>query len=232
MKTAIQIIREAYSFAGICPTSTNLSAEMSAEGLEFLNELLYEWNMANYFPFTNNTLDARINGGSAIIAPDSDTFTGGVPAFVQKCFWKNGSVWEPIRRVSYENIWARRVAGASLPSFFAFSLDENGKGVLTFDCENGNFLCRIIYNRNLPPMEFSTQLNAPPQYEQLLKYGVAVKVCVRYGLPPDVKKNIEDQRDAILDAIEKVNQFKHEVNIGTTHAFRSPSELVNGCRVL
>lgn len=232
MKTAIQIIREAYAYTGICPTKATLSDKMSEEGLDFLNELLYEWNMANYFPFTNNTLDAQIHGGSAIIAPDSDTFAGETPAVIQKCFWKNGALWEPIRRVSYENIWCRRVEGASLPAFYAFSLDQNGKGVLTFDCSNGNFLCRIIYNRSIPQMEFTTQLNAPPHYEQLLKYGVAVKVCIRYGLPNDVKDNIVGQRDAILGAIEKVNQFKHEVNIGTAHAFRSPSELVNGCRAL
>lgn len=232
MKTAIQIIREAYSYTGICPTKQTISDEMSSEGLGFLNELLYEWNMANYFPFTNHTLDARIIGGSAVIATDSTTFAGETPAVIQKAFWKNGSVWEPIRRVSYENIWCRRVEGASLPTFYAFSLDEDGKGIITFDCSNGNFLCRIIYNRNIPPMEFTTQLNAPPQYEQLLKYGVAVKVCIRYGVPEDVTARIEKQRDAILGAIEKINQFKHEVNIGTAHAFRSPSELVNGCRVL
>lgn len=232
MKTAIQIVREAFSYAGICPTTSTLSAEMSTEGLDFLNELLYRWNMGNYFPFTNNTLDARVIGGSAIIAPDSDTFRGETPAFIQRAFWKNGSVWEPLRRVSYENIWERKVQGASLPTYYAFSLDENGKGIITFDCDNGNFLGRIIYNRNLPTMEFTTQLNAPPQYEQLLKYGVAVKVCVRYGVPEDITARIEREQDAILAAIEKVNSFKHEVNLGTIHAFRSPSELVNGCRQL
>lgn len=232
MKTAIQIVREAYSYTGICPTQATLSDAMSTEGLGFLNELLYEWNMGNYFPFTNNTIDAQIDGGSAIIAPDSETFAGETPAIVSKVFWKNGSVWEPIRRVSYENIWERRVQGSTLPAFYAFSLDENGRGVLTFDCENGHFLCRVIYNRSIPAMEFTTQLNAPPQYEQLLKYGVAVKVCIRYGMPEDVTARIEKQRDSILSAIEKMNSFKHEVNLGTMSAFRNPSDLVNGCRRL
>ena len=54
-KTAIQIIKEGYAYAGISPTGTPLNADMSREGLGFLNELLYKWNIENYFPFTNNT---------------------------------------------------------------------------------------------------------------------------------------------------------------------------------
>lgn len=228
MKTAIQIIREAFSYTGIAPTKESLTDRMSEEGLGFLNELLYKWNIENYFPFTNNTIDAQVTSGQAFIAPDSDTFKGETPAVVQKCFWKNGAYWESVSRVSYENIWVRRISGLTIPSYYAFSLDENGKGVITFDAENCNKFMRIIYNRNIPPMEFNTQLNAPPQYEQLLKYGVAVKICVRYGVPEDVTRRIEQEQDAILEAIKKVNSFKHEVNLGCASAFVSPSELVNG----
>lgn len=227
MKNAIQIVRDAYAYAGICPTAQPLNADMSREGLGFLNELLFKWNMENYFPFTNNMLDADVSGGSAVVAPDSATFRGEVPAFVQKCLWRNGTAWEPLARVSYENIWARRSTG-TLPSFFAFSLDADGRGVLTFDCENGSFRCRIIYNRAIPEMDYNDMLNAPPQYEQLLKYGVAVKCCVRYGLPADVKANIAEERDAILSAISKVNSFRHEVNLGYRGGFRSPGDLVAG----
>lgn len=227
MKTAIQIIRDAFAYAGICPTGAPLNAEMSTEGLGFLNELLYKWNMDNYFPFTHCTLDADVTGGEAIISPDSETFKGEVPVFIQKCFWKNGSVWEPLHRVSYENIWERKSNG-EIPTFFSFTLDEQGRGLITFDCENGRFQSRIIYNRAIPALEFNDLLNAPPQYEQLLKYGVAVKVCVRYGLPIDVMKNIKDEQDAILGAIKKMNSFKHEVNLGQRRGFRSPSELVFG----
>lgn len=228
MKNAIQIVRDAYAYAGICPTGQPLNADMSREGLDFLNELLYKWNTENYFPFTHNTIDAEIDGtGGAEISPESATFKGEVPAFVQKCFWRNGSVWEPVVRVSYENIWQRRSSG-EIPSFFAFTLDSEGKGVILFDCENGKFLCRVIYNRAIPTMDYNDPLNAPPQYEQLLKYGVAYKACVRYGIPADVAGRIAAERDSILDAIKKVNSFKHEVNIGYRRGFRSPAELVNG----
>lgn len=227
MKNAIQIVRDGYSYAGICPTGQPLNADMSREGLGFLNELLYKWNMDNYFPFTDNTLDAQVTGGSAEISPESDTFKGEIPAFVQKCLWRNGDQWYPIARVSYENIWERRCTGA-LPSFFAFSHDADGKGVLTFDCENGNFHCRVIYNRALPELNYNDTLNAPAQYEQLLKYGVAYKCCIRYGLPADVTAGIKNEQDSMLRAISKINAFKHEVNLGGRRAFQSPAELVNG----
>lgn len=227
MKTAIQIIRDAYAYAGIAPTGTPLSGEMSAEGLGFLNELLYKWNMDNYFPFTHCTLDADVIGGEATIAPDSETFKGEIPVFIQKCFWRNGSNWEPLHRVSYENIWERRSNG-EIPTFYAFTLDEQGRGSLIFDCENGRFSSRIIYNRAIPSLDFNDLLNAPAQYEQLMKYGVAVKVCVRYAIPADVMAPIKAEQDAILGAIKKINSFKHEVNLGERRGFRSPSELVFG----
>lgn len=227
-KTAIQIIRDAYAYTGICPTKSTLNDKMSQEGLDFLNELLYAWNMDNYFPFTSNTIDGDIVGGEAEISPESNTLKGEVPAVLQKVFWRNGSIWEPLYRVSYENIWSRRCSGATLPTYYAFTLDENGKGRLTFDSENGHFRCRVIYNRSIPTMDYNSELNAPPQYEQLLKYGIAVKVCIRYGVPADVRVSIEQERDSILTAIKKVNNFKHEVNIGSRTGFRSPADLVNG----
>lgn len=227
MKKAIQIVRDAYAYAGIAPTGTPLNGSMSEEGLGFLNELLYKWNMSNYFPFTHVTLDADVVGGNALIYPDSDTFKGEVPVLVQRCLWRNGSVWEPLSRVSYENIWERRSTG-EIPSFYAFTLDGDGHGSLTFDCENGKFRCRIIYNRSIPEADYNDPINAPAQYEQLLKYGVAVKCCIRYGLPADVLNNIKGEQDSILRAIEKMNSYKHEVNIGNRVGWRSPAELVNG----
>ena len=50
MKTAIELIRDAYDFVGI--TGISLDGKFSKEGLGFLNELLYNWNTENYFPFT------------------------------------------------------------------------------------------------------------------------------------------------------------------------------------
>lgn len=226
MKKAIQIIRDAYAYAGISPTGTPLNGQMSSEGLGFLNELLYKWNMSNYFPFTHVTLDADIVGGEAIVSPTSSTFKGEVPVLIQKCLWRNGSVWEPLARVSYENIWERRRSG-ELPTYYSFTLDSTGQGLITFNCENGKFKCRIIYNRSIPELDFNDEINAPQQYEQLLKYGVAVKCCVRYGLPSDTLSSIKGEQDAILRAIEKMNSYKHEVNIGSVQGWRSPAELVN-----
>lgn len=212
-KTAIQLIREGFAYAGIAPTGTPLNADMSREGLNFLNELLYKWNIENYFPFTNNTLDAHVTGGRATIYPDEEaTFNGERPLNVNKVLYKDGNEWYPLVRVSYDNIWERRVQ-TSKPYCFAFSNDEDGNGIITFDCENGNFDARVIYNRALPEMDYNDELAAPSQYEQLLKYGIAVKCCIRYGLPPDTKAYIEEEQESILNAIKKQNSFKHKIDL-------------------
>ena len=210
-KSAIQIIRDGYAYAGIVPTGVPLNAEMSSEGLMFLNELLYAWNTENYFPFTTNTIDGKVSGGQAKISPDDGSeFVGEKPIQVNKVLYKNGNVWTPLRRLSYEDIWEHR-SQCCLPTFFAFTNDSDGNGIVVFDCENGNFDARVIYNKNIPPMEYSTILGAPPQYEQLLKYGVALKVCIRYGVPQDKEASIKAEQDAMLSNIKKVNAPKHSI---------------------
>ena len=222
MKNAIELIREAYAFAGIAPTGTNLKGDtlngnMNREGLDFLNELIYKWNAENYFPFTSNVLDCHVTGGKAFIG-DSELEETGLPVFigpkpinVNKVLMRQGNEWYDIARLGYENIWERK-AQASQPVFFAFTNDENGNGIIEFDCENGDFDCRVIYNKDLPKMDFNDELTTPPQYEQVLKYGIAALVAVRYGMPPDVVARIEKLRDSILTSIKKTNSFKHAVN--------------------
>lgn len=225
MKTAIQIIRDAYAYCGVHPITDPLPAEYSREGLNFLNELLYKLNMENYFPFAMNTIDAKIKGGSATIKPEGD-FDGPIPHIVSKVYYKNGTMWEPLFRMSYENIWSRRNTG-SVPTYYAFSHEADGSGLLTFDTENTNYPMRVIYNRALAEMGFNDTLNAPPQYEQLLKYGIADKCCIRYGLPADSLQLIRSEYYSMLGAIEKQNSFKHEVNNNRRGGWISPSELVD-----
>lgn len=218
MKTAIQIIRDAYSYAGITPNGVPLNAEKSSEGLGFLNELLYMWNAKNYFPFTHNTIDGHVSGQTAKIAPEDAEFIGEKPISINKVMYRDASTWYAVNRVSYEKIYELSTQ-ATLPSYFAFTNDDECNGELVFDCENGNFDARIIYNKALPTMDFADELNAPPQYEQLLKYGIAVKCGIRYGLPADVVSRIKGEQDAILSAIEKANSYKHSLTLKPMKAF-------------
>lgn len=222
MKKATELIREAYAFAGISPTGTTISGNslngnMNREGLDFLNELLYRWNADNYFPFTSNTLDCHVTGGKALIG-SAELGESGLPVFVgpkpinlNKVLLRVGNEWYDVARVGYENIWERK-AQSSQPVFFAFTNDDQGNGVIEFDCENGDFDCRVIYNKDLPKMDFNDELMTPPQYEQLMKYGIAALVAVRYGMPQDVVARIEKLRDSILTSIKKTNSFKHAIN--------------------
>ena len=239
MKKAIELIREAYAFAGIGPTGTtlngpSLNGHMSEEGLGFLNELLYKWNADNYFPFTSNTVDGHVQGGEAIVSPaEGSVLQGPKPINVNKvlCYWSNA--WYTLSRVGYENIWERRNRESSTPLYYAFTNDEQGNGRIVFDCENGNFDCRVIYNKDLPLMSFNDELTAPPQYEQAIKYGIAALVCVRYGMPTDKTAAVEKLRDSILTSIKKTNSFKHKIDMpARCNVYDSPADMVMTGRLL
>lgn len=221
MKTAIELIRDAYDFVGI--PGVTLDGKFSKEGLGFLNELLYNWNTENYFPFTQNTIDGHVNGGQALIGP-GETLDGEKPINVSIVLYKSGSNWIKLKRVSYENIWERRNT-CSQPVSFAFTNDEQGRGVVVFDSENGNFDVRVIYNRNIPTMGFNDVLATPPQYEQAIKYGIAALASVARGMPPEMTAKYEKLRDDIIKNIKKANSFKHSIDApvyGTP--YESPAE--------
>lgn len=210
MKTAIEIISEAYGFIGITGV---LNGRFSKEGLGFLNDLLYHWNAHNYFPFTQNTVDGHVTGGSGTIAPEQgNTFIGEKPVRVNKVLVRIGNEWYPLKPVAYENIWERRM-NASAPYFYAFTNDEQGRGVVVFDCEDGDFDCRVIYNRNLPAMDFNDTLAAPPQYMQVLKYGIAELASVARGMPSEMTAKYKTLKDDALASIKKTNSPKHSIDM-------------------
>ena len=208
MKTAIELIRDAYDFVGI--TGITLDGKFSKEGLGFLNELLYNWNTENYFPFTQNTIDGHVDGGQALIGP-GETLDGEKPINITAVLYKSGNEWYKLKRVAYANIWERRVS-TSQPVSYAFTNDEQGRGVVVFDSENGNFDVRVIYNRNIPRMDFNDILATPPQYEQAIKYGIAALVSVARGMPSEMTAKYEKLRDDIIRNIKKSNSFKHSID--------------------
>lgn len=215
MKKAIEIIRDAYAYVGLCPTGMPLDANMSREGLEFLNELLYKWNLDNYFPFTQNTIEGHVGSeddGIVTIAPDGNV-NGEKPLVLVRMLLKFSQGYEELRRVSYENIFTLR-GTCSTPTAYAFSHDSEGRGKVFFDGTGSfDFLC--IYNKALPTMDYNDELHAPPQYAQALKYGIAHKCGIRYGVAADSLAMVKQELDNVLAAIKKTNNFKREVNINT-----------------
>ena len=119
--------------------------------------------------------------------------------------------WVKLKRVAYENIWERR-GNVSTPYYYAFTNDEQGRGVIVFDSENGDFDCRVIYNKNLPQMDFNDLLTAPPQYEQAIKYGIAELASVARGMPTEITAKYERLKTNILTNIKKSNSFKHSID--------------------
>ena len=221
MKTAIELIRDAYDFVGI--PGLTLDGKFSKEGLGFLNELLYNWNTENYFPFTQNTIDGHVNGGQALIGP-GESLDGEKPINVSAVLYKSGNNWIKLKSCSYVNIWERRNT-CSQPIWYAFTNDEQGRGVVVFDSENGNFDVRVIYNRNIPHMDFNDLLSAPPQYEQAIKYGIAALASVARGMPSEMTAKYEKLRDDMIKNIKKANSSKHSIDAPVYgKPYESPAE--------
>lgn len=213
MKTAIQLINEAYEFVGLVPTGRPVTGPMAEIGLTFLNDTIHQLNCDNYFPFTSNTVDGHVNGGTAKISEElTSELVGPKPLCVNKVLVRLGSEWVALKSVAYENIWERRGVG-SQPFAYAFTNDEYGRGIIVFDCEDGDFDCRVIYNKNLPLMAFNDLLLTPPQYESVLKYRVCHLIAVQKHFPPDKQAEYKELGDSILTSIKKANSKKHKIDM-------------------
>ena len=213
MKTAIQLIKEAYEFVGLVPTGKPVSGPMAEIGLTFLNDTIHQLNCDNYFPFTSNTVDGHVSGGTAKISEEpTSELVGPKPIRVNKVLIRNGNGWCALKDVAYENIWERRGSGSS-PYAYAFTNDSEGRGIIVFDCEDGDFDCRVIYNKDLPRMEFNDLLLTPPQYESVLKYRVCYLIAVQKHFPPDKQAEYKELGDTILTSIKKANSKKHKIDI-------------------
>ncbi|MCQ2106405.1 MAG: hypothetical protein MJZ26_11515 [Fibrobacter sp.] len=230
MKTAITIVREAYEYTGVLQQGEQLNPEDCKEGLRFLNEMVRKWNEENYFPFSIVTADGTARNGRALIFKGSEDIDGEVPCIVNKVYYRDGEAWVEVDKVSYENIWGCKDKSAN-PTAYAFTHDEEMRGVIEIDAEGCDIPLRVIYNRVLPKLDYNDELKAPEIYEDLLIYGVAWKVAKRNKMPPEDVADIWNDAASILSSIKKMNAGKHKVGKTYQQVYVSPfQKVVRGYR--
>jgi len=208
-KSVLKILSEAYGFIGLCPNGV-INGNRVKKGLQFANEVLQKYNEGCLFPFSFVTLRGRVCGGDTIIAPDADVFKGEVPAAISAVYLQRSNTdYVKLDKCAYSDIFAVR-NGGSIPLWYSFDKSLTNEGVLTFDA-TGDYNIMVIYPKQLPELKENDTFFAPDIYEQVLKYGIAVRAAQDEGLPKDEQADAQKNLDDAVRIITESNGSKRPV---------------------
>lgn len=199
-KTIRKLLGEAYKFIGLAPNGILHDGQVD-DGVTFANEVIRKYNESSLFPFTFVTLEATVSGGSLVITIDgSEGVQGDVPAGISSLYWKRSQTdMYDLDKCKYSEIFNKRNTSSS-PMWFALVPESDDKAVVHFDAL-GTFNVLIVYPKNLQELKIDDVFAAPAIYEQVVKYGVAVRAAAKASLEDSVIANYQKLLDDAVDSI-------------------------------
>ena len=225
-KTIRKILGEAYKFIGLAPNGILHDGQVG-EGLEFANEVIQKYNESCLFPFSFVTLEGRVSGGSLAIVKGGDGgLDGEIPANMSAVYWKRGeNDMLDIEKCKYSEIFRMRNSSSS-PSWYSLVVESDERAVLHFDA-TGSFDVLLVYPKRLPEIGIDDTFAAPAIYDQVVKYGVAVRAAQRASLEPSVIADYQKDLDDAVRSIMESNSGKRPVRRNTARRYNRHDEFVN-----
>lgn len=227
--TIRKILGDAYKYIGLAPNGI-LNDGQVGDGVDFANEVIRKYNESSLFPFSFSTLEGTVTNGLLQVSSQEDgaSIVGDVPVGMAAVYWKHGDTnMIPIEKCSYKDIFMVRNSSAS-PFWYALVVESDDFARVHFDAM-GQFDVLLVYPKRIPRLEIDDTFNAPEIYEQVIKYGVAVRAAIKASLEPSVIADYQKLLDDAVRAITDSNAAKRPVkrNLGRgydRHAeFNNPS---------
>jgi hypothetical protein len=151
------IIRNAYQTAQILGEGQQLSGDQMENGLQLLNESVYQFNLQQFLPWTRQMAEfSGDNHQAFIFQPVANTETkrvvpltnkayffdrepkiivGAVPIAIESLSFGNGMTWIPTKSLGFSDFQKYTLNGvSSIPNAFAFE-----RGVSAYDAEDKEF---------------------------------------------------------------------------------------------
>jgi hypothetical protein len=206
------IIIDAYRTASITTQGMSPDADESNIALGELNEILNNYNLDNYLPFTRNTNTFNIteSKNEYTIGLSGCDITAETPILVAKVYYKtaNDATYSELRRVRYEDIFGFKSVQNSSGTPVIFSYDRtwpNGRLVFDINPQAGGIVT-FIYNKKIPEVLLDDVIDIPPEYNELFKNTLAVALMKINKMDPNSIAMIESNVKNILYKISKRNQ--------------------------
>jgi hypothetical protein len=206
-------ISEAYLTGSLVGEGEIIDGAQTQIGVNELNDILHQYNLDNYFPFTRNTITSAFGASQTeyTIGLSGCDITAEVPILISKVLIRTSSQarMNELKRVSYEDIWAfKSVQNATgIPVLFSYDRTwPNGRLVFDINPQPGS-LVTLIYNKPIPEVTINSILDIPNEYNDLLKNTLAGILMRRWKMDTASIVTIEEQAKQSLDKIKKRNNI-------------------------
>ena len=215
MQTARDLITQAFKVSGIRAPSENPSAEDLQLGLQELNGLVDQWRLDEMWSPGVKTYEFETIGGGlkyTIGVPSTDPL---VPApdwpVVQSILDVHsmqvliGNVWTPMRELAIGDYYrASQMEGMQVvPTTFAFNRTHDPYDlIMLLNPSAGVWKVRVAINGIVENYTLDQMVDMPSGYFGCMQYGLAMILCVAYGLDSANMTSIYTSR---LARIKRVN---------------------------
>lgn len=224
--TIRKILGDAYRFIGLAPNGILHDGQVG-EGVDFANEVIKKYNESSLFPFAYSTLEATVSGGSMTISPTAGegVTVGEPPVGMAAAYWKRSETdLIDLERIDYKDIFRMRNSSSS-PEWYSIVPETDDRVKIHFDAL-GTFRVFLVYPKALPTLEIDDTFVAPEIYEQVVKYGVAVRAATKASLEDSVIANYQKLLDDAVRAVINGNASKKPVKRNLRRTYDRHAEFI------
>lgn len=218
MTTANTIIARALRLIGVFGAGESAGAQEAADGLEALNDMIAGWTAKRLLIYSVNQVTATLAIGtnSYTIGPAGVIATAR-PTSVERAFIRVSGVDYPLASLTRDQYMARITKSVtSLPSGFYYDADLAAGTLYLWPAPA---LAYVLYFDAVQPFTAFAALTSdaqfPPEYDRLLKYGLAVEIAPEYGktVSPDVREAFMDSMRSIKNNNSSVTPARFDIGV-------------------
>lgn len=184
MTTALQIIERALLDLGVLEGGSSATAQESADGLVYLNDLIQSWSNENLNIYANTVDSLTVTGSVSYTMGSGGTFNVARPVTVKSGYFTSGGYDYPvdiINRDQYESI-VDKDATSDIPTCVYVNYTYPYATIYLYPVPSSGTLSLSSDKPLTEQSTAATVLSMPQGYERALRLNLAVELMPQYGI--------------------------------------------------
>lgn len=190
MATAADIIAQALKDIGVLGESETASAELAADALATLNQMLAMWQVDNLYIYAQTATTFAATGALSYTVGAGGNVGIARPASIDAAYYTSGGVDTPIAMLdtfeAYQDITTKTLAGSPSVAYYQPSFPL---GVLYVYPQPATGSIKLLTKVKLPTYAAGADdLTIPPEFEMLVRYNLSehLAISMTSQVRPDV----------------------------------------------
>jgi hypothetical protein len=204
MTTAIDLITRSLKDLGILDAIEVPSADQSADGLVYLNDLLESWSNEGLTVYTQTQSTLTLTGALSYTVGASGTFNTARPVVPSSAFYSSGGIDYPVDIVTLEqyNSIPYKSDTGGIPLYIAFNTAVPQSTMYIYPAPSTGTLTLVSQKPLTAMTALTTVLAFPNGYERALRLALGVEMMPTYGVQ---NQQIMAMADKAKKDIKRIN---------------------------